>query len=487
MIMTNPTENIASSTDLTLNLPEQPKSQVETQSKTYEVHRQALEMQKDNAEFLNALERMPVAERQQIIDRAQQWANQGDLDLLRAAGLTLDQIKKNPLERHIKLAAAFLKRVPSPDSLSFAIDFNNNDLAQFSGDLTDLLPANILVVDIFDRNGKKVFENAKRTVRNQKPCYVTPANPPEPEKIAFVKTGFQIQVKETQSSTALLDEYRGGTSRLKQQEEERFLTDNAHKTEIKDQVRTEAAKQGKQVVTDQNFFDVILTDFLKAIDQSKKDGKFSFTVLLEQIGNLINKIGYKTNPQNTGFEKKEADKPAAPAVPAAKAVKAAEDQPQKSVETKPGDLAGIESEQDRQLVKVARSYKGSYNFRGPEVDGGNLACAMVASTILKDAGAIDKVILGVDGVEAELVKRGWVKHDRPAQAGDVVVWGRTPSRIGNDGLTRLGHKHIGVMTTDKLAVNNSSSQKMPVENYVDFNSQRGVYFLSPPHRSSRVV
>lgn len=128
------------------------------------------------------------------------------------------------------------------------------------------------------------------------------------------------------------------------------------------------------------------------------------------------------------------------------------------------------------LVLTARKYIGSTDFRGNDVGGGNLACAKVVSTILQDAGFINKIILNVAGVESELVKNKWHKITSNPIPGDVVVWGPLPSYKNKDGVAMPGHKHIGVMTTDTKSVNNNSSKRMPTEETVNFSSPRGVYF-----------
>lgn len=109
-------------------------------------------------------------------------------------------------------------------------------------------------------------------------------------------------------------------------------------------------------------------------------------------------------------------------------------------------------------AKIASSIKallGSTSFRGSDVDGGNLACAKVVSTALKNAGVLSKVSLNCDGVVADLKAVGWkAVRVPPYQDGDVVTWktSRGPGR------------HIGIIVKNGSsfqAISNSSSQRTP--------------------------
>jgi hypothetical protein len=147
----------------------------------------------------------------------------------------------------------------------------------------------------------------------------------------------------------------------------------------------------------------------------------------------------------------------------------------------------------KKIVKTALGYVDvpRPEFRTPEVNGGSLACAKVASTILCESGMLDNVILGVDGVRGALLKRGWKMTDNPAEkdieAGDIVIWapvgaGKTcPTNNGNTPSVSAGHKHIGIAVNGAEAVNNSSSQKMPVTSRI-FNGRPVEAILKPPEK-----
>jgi uncharacterized protein YgiM (DUF1202 family) len=114
------------------------------------------------------------------------------------------------------------------------------------------------------------------------------------------------------------------------------------------------------------------------------------------------------------------------------------------------------------IVSSARSLVGSTNFRTSDVSGGRLACAKVATTALKNAGALDRVYLNCrDSVKA-LKAKGWVEVTPPPyQEGDVITW-KTYDYTG-DGI-KDEDTHIGIILKEGntyKAMNNSSSLRTP--------------------------
>lgn len=107
------------------------------------------------------------------------------------------------------------------------------------------------------------------------------------------------------------------------------------------------------------------------------------------------------------------------------------------------------------IASSIRSLVGSTRFRGADVDGGNLACAQVVSTALKNAGALSRVSLNCDQVVSDLRAAGWQRVNVPPyRDGDVVTW--TTSRGAG--------RHIGIITkigSSFKAISNSSSARMP--------------------------
>lgn len=144
----------------------------------------------------------------------------------------------------------------------------------------------------------------------------------------------------------------------------------------------------------------------------------------------------------------------------------------------------------KKIIATAESVLGSKDFRGAEVDGGNLACAQVATTILKRCGLLNKVILGCSATRAALLKNGWTAHNGPPKPGDVVIWNRTQSK-SNDGDVVLGYPHIGIVVDQNLAISNSSRAKMPRMHPLGHGDNQGYWsmrgvdtYLSPPDQGT---
>ncbi len=459
------------------NLPEENYSSMEANNQhevNLSVHTEKIDTERDNFDFLSGLNQVSIERKTEILEKLRQWEKDSRLDLLRSAGLDLNTLKKSPLERHIILASSFLKLKPSKDKLIFECDFQGNDFAQTQIDLSDLFPANILIVDIFDTEGNLLFKNAKRNFIDGKPCYTTSDN-----KKVYLRDGFTIHLKETQSSLALIDLRQGQQTHKHNFNEQIYLTENQKKIQITERTQEIAKSRGRVLITTPEFYDQKLPEIIRDPQNQDafKDGKINFDLIFSKIEDLLKGFGVffddLTQKITKNFNNNEDRKLANPIQQ--KPSLPPEDLPISTRENTPSS--------NNRLVNIARSFIGSTNFRGPEVGGGNLACAQVASFILKEAGLIDKTILNVDGVEQELLRRGWTKHNQPAQSGDVVLWGRTPARVV-DGIAKPGHRHIGIMTNAEYSVNNNSSKKVPLESKVDFNSPRGVYLLRPPSKVS---
>ena len=114
------------------------------------------------------------------------------------------------------------------------------------------------------------------------------------------------------------------------------------------------------------------------------------------------------------------------------------------------------------IVSQARALVGSTAFRTADVDYGNKACAKVATTALKNAGALDSVYLNCRTTVAKLKEKGWVEVTPPPyQEGDVITW-KTYDYTG-DGV-KDEDTHIGIIVKEGntyKAMNNSSSLKTP--------------------------
>jgi hypothetical protein len=290
--MSNPTENPSNQAESLAQKQKGPQTPEYLQfDKT--VHLDSKEHQADNVEFLSALSKISPEQQKKNLERAAAWEKKGDLDLLRAAGLSLDQLKQNPLDRHVQLASMFLERQSSPE-LIFKLHYSGNEMGQWDLDLADLLPANILKVDIIDNSGQVVCLDAVRGFADGRPGYFDTKT----KTRINVQEGYLIKIKESQSSLALKEQRFGVQAFENSVKEEIYLTDNARKTVLKEEVRKEATKQNVEVKTDKNFFDVILTELNKLIDPKiwgnfgESFKKLDFSSIMSQISALVGGIGF---------------------------------------------------------------------------------------------------------------------------------------------------------------------------------------------------
>ena len=128
-------------------------------------------------------------------------------------------------------------------------------------------------------------------------------------------------------------------------------------------------------------------------------------------------------------------------------------------------------ESRRRLVEVAKKYAGTRYFQenyfdvgrqfSADVQGGRLGCALVVSSILREAGFMDDLktpILGVELTETELQKRGWTRTNGPIEAGDVLVWAPAGAPVTDEnGQVRARHGHIGIAISPTRCVHNSNN------------------------------
>lgn len=107
------------------------------------------------------------------------------------------------------------------------------------------------------------------------------------------------------------------------------------------------------------------------------------------------------------------------------------------------------------ITSSIRALLGSTNFRGADVDGGNLACAKVVTTALKNAGVLSRIQINCDNAVADLKAKGWVKVTAPPyKEGDVITWTRN----------RGPGRHIGIIVKEGStyqAISNNSDERTP--------------------------
>lgn len=114
------------------------------------------------------------------------------------------------------------------------------------------------------------------------------------------------------------------------------------------------------------------------------------------------------------------------------------------------------------IVKAAQNLVKKYSKSGSfpyaaATNGGRLGCAQVATTVLKNAGALNTTNLSCVGTMDLLQKAGWKKAKVPPyKAGDVIFWQGTQKKSGPT--------HVGIIMENGKnvqAMSNSSSQKKP--------------------------
>jgi hypothetical protein len=97
---------------------------------------------------------------------------------------------------------------------------------------------------------------------------------------------------------------------------------------------------------------------------------------------------------------------------------------------------------------------------GADTKNGQWACAKVATIILKKAGAVDKISLGVRHVETALKDWKKIKNKNDLKPGDVVVWVNRFTGRDDERCTGGGNCHVGIVT-DKGYFHNSPLSDAP--------------------------
>lgn len=391
-------------------------------------HERLADQEKDNVELLSAAGKVTPQEKQDLIDKAKQWQRGGDLDLLRAAGLSLDQIKKAPLDRHIRFAAMFLTRQPSAGYLEFTANFYDNAQAPWDLDLSDLLPPNVLKVEIVDQNGKVMFADATRGFKENKPGYFTTKG-----ERASIQTGWKIRFKQTQSSLAIKDQKQGKQTYENALKEEMYLVDNSQKTALKQEVRTQADKKGLDVVTDKNFFDTILSDLMKSVGAAfgpdfQKDGKVDFSKFLEQILVTVTGIGIAKSATSAPATAPTAAPTAAPTPPTTSDKSSEQqkyfDQSKLDKVSKSAEKGGLRIDRNWLLENVGRSNEEVQKFLvGVNFMGANMRVnKLIAPYLIEAEQRIKSAGLDFQCKQGECSCQNW-RPIRGGTAQSMHSWG----------------------------------------------------------------
>lgn len=120
----------------------------------------------------------------------------------------------------------------------------------------------------------------------------------------------------------------------------------------------------------------------------------------------------------------------------------------------PGDLpARLDSLARTGLEPASLRVQGDtvllYGVRtnGSDTKEGRWACAKVASIVLRRAGAMRSVVLGVRDIETAL--KGWtrVAHEDSLRPGDVVIWTRRFDAPADGSCIGGGTCHVGIRTS----------------------------------------
>lgn len=148
-----------------------------------------------------------------------------------------------------------------------------------------------------------------------------------------------------------------------------------------------------------------------------------------------------------------------------------------------GNLTGVRKDivanARRYLLSQNQNYfKENYYNRDAKYRGGELGCAITVTHILKESGVILNKSPSVAGAEAEMQKCGWTKKTlSEALPGDVVVWGKT---------ARINYNHIGIITRNGYALNNSSKRGYPIESPI-VGKRPVTAIYSPPNIEERAA
>lgn len=86
---------------------------------------------------------------------------------LRRGAIEPTEDEKDTLEKHARLASAFLEKTDEKDKISYTVNFGENRLADRYVGAGDILPANVEAIKVTDDNGNVVTERAIRGINNR--------------------------------------------------------------------------------------------------------------------------------------------------------------------------------------------------------------------------------------------------------------------------------------------------------------------------------
>ncbi len=123
--------------------------------------------------------------------------------------------EQDTLQKHARLASAFLEKTDEKDKTSYTVNFGENRLADRHVGAGDILPANVEAIKVTDDNGNVVSERAVRGINNRNRIgYYDAAT----GAYIAIHTGHRITVLATRTDTS---------RKLAQEDEESFRADPA--------------------------------------------------------------------------------------------------------------------------------------------------------------------------------------------------------------------------------------------------------------------
>lgn len=119
-----------------------------------EFHRAYLEKQQKREEDIAKLKKLDNNNPDSVIQ-------------LRRGDTEQNENEQDTLEKHTRLASAFLEKTDEKDKVSYTVNFGENRLADRHVGAGDILPANVEAIKVTDDNGNVVSERAVRNINNR--------------------------------------------------------------------------------------------------------------------------------------------------------------------------------------------------------------------------------------------------------------------------------------------------------------------------------
>jgi|GEM_PF-5326460 len=417
---------------------EQKKPGVEVQADNMAMR----EKEKHLKDYLDGMKNLDPKAKRDFFAKSLEWDRSGDFTELRRAGRTKSENERDSMKKYSLLSALYLERDQNkPGEMNYKINFGN-ELARNKVGLGDMLPPLVKSVKVWDEKGEVVTEHAFRAIN------------PENGRIGYYDRKIWEESK-THKYIAVFDNYR---------------------------------------------VQVLSTGDAKDPEVSRHTFSEHREIYENNRSALVGAM--KTGPGNRGASLKGG--PMGGVAPSASSVagyssgsagnKRPETAGEETVSTLPGYAETMNlSAVRKRITEVAGSFVNvpREEFRSADINGGVLGCAKVVSTILKQAGFMDQVILGVDNTISDLLKRGWVYSNEKPEAGDIIVWAgmnrQIKGAVDDAPSVVTGHKHIGIALGPNSAISNSSSMRMPTQHAI-YTGRAVEAVLKPPQsvRTSQV-